>query len=508
VSGVAGVNVSASDNVGVSKVELYVNGSLYASYGSAPYNFSWDTTRYANGSCTLTAKAYDAAGNAGQSVGVTLNVANSASTPSTPPQGSYSLWSSGTVTGVTNGADSSVELGVKFTSDVAGYITGIRFYKSSSNTGTHTGTLWSSTGTKLATATFSSETASGWQQVTFSSPVAIAAKTTYVASYHCNNGYFSVDRTYFSTKGADAPPLHAPVSAGVYAYGSSSIFPKTTYSGSNYWVDVVFTPSTTTGGSSDTMAPTVSIGSPASGATVVGTASVSVSAGDNVGVSKVELYANGTLVGTDTASPYTFSWDTTRSANGSCTLTAKAYDAAGNVGQSAGVTVNVSNSATSPPVQTTYSIWSATSVPVVASAGADSSVELGIKFKSDAAGYITGIRFYKSSGNTGTHTGTLWSSTGKKLASATFANETASGWQQVNFAAPVAITANTTYVASYHCTKGYYSDDQYVLASKGVDNPPLHALVNGGVYAYGTSVLFPKQVWNGSNYWVDVVFKK
>ena len=63
----------------------------------------------------------------------------------------------------------------------------------------------------------------------------------------------------------------------------------------------------------------------------------------------------------------------------------------------------------------------------------------------------------------GTHVGHLWTSTGTLLATATFTGETASGWQQVNFATPVAITANTTYVASYHAPNGHYSatDDYF-----------------------------------------------
>ena len=70
-----------------------------------------------------------------------------------------------------------------------------------------------------------------------------------------------------------------------------------------------------------------------------------------------------------------------------------------------------------------------------------SPVELGLKFRSDVAGTITGIRFYKASTNTGSHVANLWSSSGTKLATATFTGETASGWQQVNFASPVSITA-------------------------------------------------------------------
>ena len=83
----------------------------------------------------------------------------------------------------TPGSASAVEVGVKFTSDVSGTVTGIRFYKASKNTGTHVGNLWTASGRKLASATFTGETASGWQQVTFSSPVSINANTTYVASY-------------------------------------------------------------------------------------------------------------------------------------------------------------------------------------------------------------------------------------------------------------------------------------------------------------------------------------
>ena len=85
--------------------------------------------------------------------------------------------------------------------------------------------------------------------------------------------------------------------------------------------------------------------------------------------------------------------------------------------------------------------------------------ELGVKFRADSDGRITGIA-YKSSANTGTHVGNLWSSTGNLLASAIFTGETASGWQQVNFVTPVAITANTVYVASYHTSGGHYADDQ------------------------------------------------
>ena len=157
----------------------------------------------------------------------------------------------------------------------------------------------------------------------------------------------------------------------------------------------------------------------------------------------------------------------------------------------------------------TVTIWPTSTVPGLVDGGPDSAVELGVKFRSDVAGTIRGIRFYKANTNTGTHVGNLWSSTGTKLATATFTGETASGWQQVNFTTPIAISANTVYVASYHTNVGHYSVNQFAAA--GVDNPPLHALANSvsanGVYRYGASSAFPNQTFNSSNYWVDVVFQ-
>jgi hypothetical protein len=141
------------------------------------------------------------------------------------------------------------------------------------------------------------------------------------------------------------------------------------------------------------------------------------------------------------------------------------------------------------------------------------AVELGVKFRADSAGSITGIRFYKAATNTGTHIAHLWSRTGTLLGSATFSGESGSGWQQANFATPIPIAANTTYIASYLAPAGHYSDNSAFFAQSGVDNPPLHALANGvdgpdGVYLYTASPSggFPTATFNSTNYWVDVVY--
>ncbi len=134
-----------------------------------------------------------------------------------------------------------------------------------------------------------------------------------------------------------------------------------------------------------------------------------------------------------------------------------------------------------------------------------------MKIRSDVTGYITGVRFYKGSGNTGTHVGHLWDRAGNLLATATFSGETATGWQQVSFATPVAISANTTYVASYYAPGGPLRLRLGYFATSGVTSGPLHALANGvdggdGVYVYGTGDKFPNASFNSTNYWVDVVF--
>jgi len=157
------------------------------------------------------------------------------------------------------------------------------------------------------------------------------------------------------------------------------------------------------------------------------------------------------------------------------------------------------------------SIWPGTAQPSLASANDPGPVNLGVKFTADVNGWITGIRFYKGAANTGTHVGGLWTSSGTLLGQVTFTNESATGWQEADFASPIAVTAGTTYVASYFAPNGGYAVDSAAFAASGVDNPPLHALSSSasggnGVYGYAGSPAFPATSFNATNYWVDVVF--
>ena len=157
------------------------------------------------------------------------------------------------------------------------------------------------------------------------------------------------------------------------------------------------------------------------------------------------------------------------------------------------------------------SIWSSSDTPAIPAQDDALPIELGVQFRSDDVGYITGVRFYKGPGNTGPHYGHLWTTSGTLLGTATFTNETDSGWQEATFPTPIAITANTTYIASYHAPSGHWSLTTGGLSSE-VYNQPLRALANGdvspgnGIFTYGPTGSFPNYTDGSSNYWVDVVF--
>jgi hypothetical protein len=136
------------------------------------------------------------------------------------------------------------------------------------------------------------------------------------------------------------------------------------------------------------------------------------------------------------------------------------------------------------------------------------AVTLGVQFTSTEAGTISGVRFYRGHSNTyGYYTIGLFDASGHRLASASHKGDTCTVpcWEQISFTAPVSISANTKYVGAYYTSNSRYADDQGGLLSN-FTNAPLTALANGGVYCYGFGLCFPTNVWNSSNYWVDVLF--
>jgi len=407
---------------------------------------------------------------------------------------------------IDSGDGNSTELGVLFTADSSAYLTGIKFYKAATNTGTHVGHLWSSTGTLLGTATFPSETGSGWQTGYFEAPVYINANTPYVASYFAPNGHYSATSNFFASSGIDSPPLHALQNGidgpnGIYLYSSSGGFPNNTYNSTNYWVDVLYA------------AEPYSISGTILGPGGAG-ATVSLSGGSGQVTTTADSFGNYTF------SPvYTGSYSITPSLSG--------YVFSPGIQSVIVSQANVTNvDFTVPQLCPCETVWSTSAAPTKVDSGDPASLEVGVKVRADSDGYVLGVRFYKASANTGAHIGNLWSETsgagsgsesgsgsgtGSLLSTASFVGESASGWQQVLFANPVPIVANTTYVASYFAPSGHYSGDDAFFANGGVDNPPLHALENGvdgpnGVFAYGQQSSYPSSSYDSANYWVDIIY--
>jgi subtilisin family serine protease len=223
----------------------------------------------------------------------------------------------------------------------------------SGNTSAYDGTVASNLMTIVA-ATDSTDNRAGWS--TYGPSVDIAAPGVSLYTTTNGGGYATWSGTSAAT------PAIAGVAALVIAKNSSltasqidNILYTTTldldtpgwdqYYG---WgrVDAaaaVALAASTTGPTPDTLAPSTSITAPVTDTTVSGTIAVNANATDDTGVTKVELHKDGILFATDTTSPYSYTWNTTGTTNGVHTLETKAYDAAGNVGTSATITVTVSN---------------------------------------------------------------------------------------------------------------------------------------------------------------------
>jgi hypothetical protein len=408
---------------------------------------------------------------------------------------------------ITENDPDSVELGMKFTASAAGIVDGIRFYKGPENIGVHTGSLWTNTGTLLGSLTFTNETASGWQSASFSTPISITAGTTYVVSYH-SAGHYSADGNYFSSS-VSSGNLTAPSSTtsggnGVYAYSSGTAFPTDTYNASNYWVDVVYAPA----GALPNQPPVAANdgGFTTQQDTVLSIAAASLLAndtdpnGDPLTITDVSAPTNGAVA--FNAQTNTITFTPTSGFTGDGGFSYSISD-----GQGGSASANVALTVTAP--STTQRLFADTSTPETVNVDDTSPVELGMKFSASTSGSVTGVSFYKGSQDTGTHTGSLWSSTGTLLATATFTNESLSGWQTANFSSAVPITAGATYVISYH-TSGHYSANNNYFTD-AVTNGPLTAPSSSssggnGVYAYGSASAFPTSSYNSSNYWVDVIF--
>ncbi|MGR9376228.1 DUF4082 domain-containing protein [Rhizobium leguminosarum] len=420
------------------------------------------------------------------------------------PAGETLFTSSEGPTGASFNEGQSLELGMRFSASSGGMVTGIRFYKASGDTGSHTGSLWTADGTLVATVTFAgSGSVSGWQTATFSNPVHILAGTTYVASYHTTGSYVAT-ANYFTTAHSNGSLTALAGSNGVFADGSG--FPTSSYQSSNYWVDVVYTQTSNA----------VPVAANDNGYTTYSNTALSIAAasllandtdadGDPLSITGVNGAVNGTVTFNSQTKSVIFT--PTAGYTGAASFS---YSISDGFGGPASATVSLTVNS-QPGGGATSSLFSGADTSGVAAANDANSVELGVKFIASASGQITGLTYYRSAQDTGTHVGSLWTASGQVLAQATFINETASGWQTVSFTQPINVTAGATYVASYHSNGFYSATANYFTTdhTNGALTAPSSAASGGnGLYAYGSGSLFPTASYNASNYWVDVLYQQ
>ncbi|MFG1660131.1 DUF4082 domain-containing protein [Micromonospora chersina] len=491
------VQGTAADTGGgrVAGVEVSTDGGT--SWHPATGTTSWSYPFYTNGAGTqaVLVRAIDDSVNIGQPATLSLNLTGpstifGARVPPTPT--------------VADGG--GYELGVKFKPQTDGFLTGIRFYKGTTNTGTHVGSLWSSGGTRLARATFTGETGSGWQQVTFATPVAVTAFTTYVASYYAPNGHYAAEQSFFTAADFVSAPLTAPRSLGaggngVYREGAG--FPSASYKDTNYYVDVLFT-------SSNAAGPVVVSALPLPDSTdvpVTTRPSVVFSKAVNPATIQFNLTASG-----GGSVPGSTSYD---SATKTATFTPatalgseQVYRASVQAGDTQGNAMESPRtwSFTTALDPSVAKLFGTDAVPGETSVNDTRSVELGVKFVASTSGSVVGVRFYQGPGNTGPHTGSLWSASGTLLARVTFPDNAGVGWQTARFATPVTVTAGTTYVASYFAPEGHYAADGNFFVAPYTNGPLTAPAGSNGVYQYAATTGFPTESYNSSNYWVEPLF--
>ncbi|MET4901647.1 DUF4082 domain-containing protein [Paenarthrobacter sp. CC6] len=489
------VTGTAADTGGVvAGVEVSTDGG--STWHPAVGKQNWTYTYIQKGfeTATIQARAIDDSANIGAATSRSLVLS-----------GPYSVFGQTIPTVQDSGDGGSYEMGLRFTPTADGFITGVRFYKSAANTGTHTASLWSSTGERLATATFTNETPSGWQSVLFSQAVPVAAGQKYTVSYWTPNGRYSIQNYQWASVGSTNAPLtvaggFGAEPAGVYT--TSPGFPTSSYNGGNYFVDALF-------GTADTTPMTVSGHTPfPSSSSVSVDTKVSAVFSKPVTASSVQLTLQspaGPVAGTTAYDPATrratFTPTSALAFSTQYTATLAGTDTLGGPVTTGG-TWSFTTAATLPvPGSCPCSLFDDSVTPGIAEIRDGVPLTLGVRFSSVSAGEVVGMRFYKSAGNTGTHNGALYTAAGQQLATVAFTNESASGWQTAMFSQPVQMSANTEYIVSYKSLTGTYSATSNGFGS-GMSVGPLRTPSDAGAYTYSGD--FPGSRSNAS-YLVDVI---
>jgi len=421
VSATVGVTASATSSVGVASVQFQLDGAnAGTAVTTAPYSYSWDTTKTANGIHTLQAIAKDTAGNSTTSAGDTVTVNNAVAPPVV------------TITAPANGSTVSATVGVTASATSSAGVASVQFQLDGANAGAAVVTApysysWDTTKTAngihtlqaIAKDTAGNSTTSAGDTVTVNNAVAppvvtitapangstVSGTATVTASVTSSVGVASVQ---FQLDGANAGTA---VTTAPYSYSWDTT--KTANGIHTLKAIAKDTSGNSTTSASDMVTvnnavapPVVTITAPANGSTVSATVGVTASATSSVGVASVQFQLDGANAGTAvTTAPYSYSWDTTKTANGIHTLQAVAKDTAGNSTTSAGDTVTVNNPV-APPVVTITSPANGSTVSGIVTVSGTASSSLSISLVQLS---VDGASFANA---TGTNTWTFTLDTG------------------------------------------------------------------------------------------------
>jgi len=527
-----------TDDGQVAVVEVSFDGGATwrVAQGTTSWTYTWRPT--AEGTYTILARAIDDSLNV---VAVTSAQDTVLVTEPVLPA-TFSLFDLATPNGAALFNDGQpIEIGMKFAVDRPGSITELRYWRAASDAGDidiREGHLWRvADGALLGTVTFTSAIdASGWQFASLAAPVAIGAGEEYVVSYRSldnyvsTNGFFApslevtfdgVDDDAFSDPfGVISAPQNSVTGEagfngnGVYRYGGSLAIPNETFRSSNYWVDVTFAAATGAGNA----APTITSGNftAAENQTAIGSITATDPDGNAIrygiagGADAARFTINAITGALAFVSAPDFEAPSDVGGDGIYDLIVSASDLI-DAPVTQAITVTITDAVETGPTGSTLFGPGETpdAFPI------DDDYELGVKFTASVDGQITALRYYRGAvdaDDTDIRTLNLWEQDGDLLGSVTVTSDPGeSGWQVGTLTVPIAITANTLYVASYGTTENYAFSGGGLNAGRtsadGFLTAPAGSLVGGnGVFAAGQPGAFPTASFNNANYWVDVFF--
>jgi Zn-dependent metalloprotease len=358
LAGVVDVYVDAADNVGVTRVELYVDGQLVATDTLWFWYMTWDTAAFGNGPHTLVAKAYDALNNVGASSPVAVTTSNAGQAAYDAALGAPRCATAGAACDTSYLVNGRAALGPELNAPNT-----LGGTCADGTSGTYH-TSYSESLDRLRVSTSDGLPIAAGKTITIEATVWSRAQNSW--------DYDLLDLFYTSTPDAPSPvwtpivTLYAGGTAGAQTLRTTFTLPPGTQhairgqlryyeNGSlsepcyayayNDRDDLVFAAID----APDAAPPATAITAPAAGASVQSTVWVNATATDDIGLAGVDLYVDGAKLATDTTAPYSILWNTTALGNGAHTLQTVARDLTGKTGQSAPITVTVANPDRTPP---------------------------------------------------------------------------------------------------------------------------------------------------------------